>query len=115
MFQKQILTVVAGASLLLSGHAFAADNQIDKVITGIQSPEGGGEIRFTVQGSIYNPSNCANSDFYVIEQADDIEAKLSILLSAFVTTKEVSFDVSTLACSVNGRPKVSQLTVGETM
>lgn len=106
---------IAILTWFISSALIAADNQVDKTISGIQSPQSGGEIRFTAENSNHNPANCGNTDFYVIEASDDIDAKLSILLSAYVANKQASFYVEPAVCSANNRPKVSALTVGESM
>ena len=76
-----------------------SDNDIDGQI-----------VQFTVNEVVDNPGHCGDSTGYAIRDPNTLRGSLALLMSAFVTGKQVDLFV-TGGCDKTGMPAVSGVTL----
>jgi hypothetical protein len=79
--------------------ATISDNDID-----------GEVVLLTVNEVVDNPAHCADSTGYAIRDPNTLRSSLALLMSAFVTGKQVDLFV-TGSCDKTGMPAVSGVTL----
>jgi hypothetical protein len=80
-------------------------------ITTISDNDIDGEVvQFTVNEVVDNPAHCADSTGYAIRDPNTLRGSLALLMSAFVTGKQVDLFV-TGGCDKTGMPAVSGVTL----
>jgi hypothetical protein len=79
--------------------ATISDNDID-----------GEVVQFSVNEVVDNPAHCADSTGYAIRDPNTLRGSLALLMSAFVTGKQVDL-FATGGCDKTGMPAVSGVTL----
>jgi hypothetical protein len=79
--------------------ATISDNDID-----------GEVVQLTVSEVVDNPAHCADSTGYAIRDPNTLRSSLALLMSAFVTGKQVDLFVTGI-CDKTGMPAVSGVTL----
>ncbi len=79
--------------------ATISDNDID-----------GEVVQLTVNEVVDNPAHCADSTGYAIRDPNTLRSSLALLMSAFVTGKQVDLFI-TGSCDKTGMPAVSGVTL----
>jgi hypothetical protein len=80
-------------------------------ITTISDSDIDGEVvQLTVNDVIDNPAHCSDSTGYAIRDPNTLRSSLALLMSAFVTGKQVDLFV-TGSCDKTGMPAVSGVTL----
>jgi hypothetical protein len=67
-------------------------------------------VQFTVNEVVDNPGHCADSTGYAIRDPNTLRGSLALLMSAFVTGKQVDLFV-TGTCDKSGMPAVTGVTL----
>ena len=67
-------------------------------------------VQFTANEVVENPAHCADSTGYAIRDPNTLRSSLALLMSAFVTGKQVDLFV-TGGCDKTGMPAVSGVTL----
>jgi hypothetical protein len=80
-------------------------------ITTISDSDIDGEVvQLTVNEVVDNPAHCSDSTGYAIRDPNTLRSSLALLMSAFVTGKQVDLFV-TGSCDKTGMPAVSGVTL----
>ena len=91
-----LLRIISGTSLLIMSTSAIAGESSGRVrITELYMPASGGLVRVRVDKPIVNPDQCGGSEFYIKELTAAQEDRfVSVVMSAFLAGKEVSFWIS---------------------
>ena len=109
MRAKRLFTMILLGAPLLSQASGIWVSQ--KTIKNVRAQNAAGQVSFVTHQPIENPANCAHSHYYGITAQNHPELALSVLLSAHLSEKSITFFVLDNACDAFNRPSVTDVQI----